>query len=156
MDIMELGAMGELVGGGAVLATLAYLSVQVRQSRSEIRRNTEVARAAAYHQAIDQIRASWMEPDFSRLANKFDSDPESLTNYERMRMEVLWSATLFGHEVTFELYRKGLIDPTLWENMLENNRALLTQTAPMRLLQKRPGPLSRLLLAELHPESAGA
>ena len=30
MDIMELGAMGELVGGGAVLATLIYLALQVR------------------------------------------------------------------------------------------------------------------------------
>ncbi len=30
MDIMELGAIGELVGGVAVLVTLAYLATQVR------------------------------------------------------------------------------------------------------------------------------
>ncbi len=33
MDIMELGAIGELVGGAAVLATLIYLAVQVTQSK---------------------------------------------------------------------------------------------------------------------------
>ncbi len=32
MNIMELGAIGELVGGVGVAATLIYLPVQVRQS----------------------------------------------------------------------------------------------------------------------------
>ena len=40
MDIMELGAIGELVGGVAVIASLIYVGFQVRQSNS-------VARAAA-------------------------------------------------------------------------------------------------------------
>ncbi len=34
MNIMELGAIGELVGGVAVIATLAYLAVQIRQSNN--------------------------------------------------------------------------------------------------------------------------
>ena len=32
MNIMELGAMGELVGGVAVIASLLYVGLQVRQS----------------------------------------------------------------------------------------------------------------------------
>ena len=32
MDIMELGAIGELVGGVAVIASLIYVGLQVRQS----------------------------------------------------------------------------------------------------------------------------
>ncbi len=32
MNIMELGAIGELVGGVAVIATLGYLAAQVRHS----------------------------------------------------------------------------------------------------------------------------
>ncbi len=31
MDIMELGAIGELVGGVAVIGSLIYLALQVRQ-----------------------------------------------------------------------------------------------------------------------------
>ena len=34
MDIMELGAIGELVGGVAVIASLLYVGFQVRQSTS--------------------------------------------------------------------------------------------------------------------------
>ena len=40
MDIMELGAIGELVGGVAVIATLAYLAVQVRQGNEIARDNS--------------------------------------------------------------------------------------------------------------------
>ncbi len=36
MDIMELGAIGELVGGVAVIASLMYLGVQVRQNTRSI------------------------------------------------------------------------------------------------------------------------
>ncbi len=34
MNIMELGAIGELVGGVAVIASLIYLSLQIRQSNA--------------------------------------------------------------------------------------------------------------------------
>ena len=34
MDIMELGAIGELVGGMAVIASLIYVGLQVRQSNA--------------------------------------------------------------------------------------------------------------------------
>ena len=58
MDIMELGAIGELVGGVAVIGSLIYVGLQVHQ-------NTKMAKAAAhralleqgtrYHQAVTQI-----------------------------------------------------------------------------------------------------
>lgn len=38
MEIQELGALGELVGGVAVIATLVYLAIQTRHSANEARR----------------------------------------------------------------------------------------------------------------------
>ena len=35
MSIMELGALGEFLGVFALVATLIYLSIQVRQARNE-------------------------------------------------------------------------------------------------------------------------
>ena len=46
MNILELGAIGELVGGAAVMVTLIYLAVQMRQSN-------EVARADAAHKVVN-------------------------------------------------------------------------------------------------------
>ncbi len=48
MDIMELGAIGELVGGVAVIASLLYVGLQVRQS-------TSVARANSHKGFIDSF-----------------------------------------------------------------------------------------------------
>ena len=46
MTIMELGALGEFVGAFAVVATLAYLAVQVRHSKSALNINSQETRAA--------------------------------------------------------------------------------------------------------------
>ena len=45
MDIMELGAIGELVGGVAVIGSLIYLAIQVKQGNEAWR--TEAHRALA-------------------------------------------------------------------------------------------------------------
>jgi hypothetical protein len=141
--------ISEALGLILIVGSLIYVAIQVQQNNIQIRLNTDTAKVSAYHQAIEQITSSWMEPDFAILTDKLDNSPESLTSAERLRLEILWSATLFGHEITLELYKKGLIDPALWENMLENNRPILTQSLPLELLQRRPGHLARLLLREL-------
>ncbi len=46
MSIMELGALGEFVGALAVVATLIYLTIQVRQSKEAMQENSRLARAA--------------------------------------------------------------------------------------------------------------
>ena len=48
MDIMELGAIGELVGGVAVIGSLLYVGLQVRH-------NTSAARAASHHGIVDSF-----------------------------------------------------------------------------------------------------
>ncbi|MGR8949564.1 MAG: hypothetical protein ACU84Q_16085 [Gammaproteobacteria bacterium] len=149
-----ISAIAEVVGVLGLIGSLVYLAIQVNLNSAEISLNTETAKVAAYHEAIDQIKASWMEPEFADLSVRYSQDPSKLTEAELFRLEVLWSATLFGHEVTLDLYRKGLIDPDLWENMLENNRAMLSQGLPLELLSRRPGPLSRRLHQELVGPSA--
>ncbi len=44
MDILELGAIGELVGGVAVIGSLLYVGLQVRQSNYQSAQRTEVER----------------------------------------------------------------------------------------------------------------
>ncbi len=41
MNILELGAIGELVGGVAVLVTLIYLAVQIRHAREQLKYQVE-------------------------------------------------------------------------------------------------------------------
>jgi len=43
MSITELGALGEFVGSLAVLATLVYLAIQVRQSKAMLMENRKIS-----------------------------------------------------------------------------------------------------------------
>ena len=54
MDIQDFGAMGEVVGGIAVIATLIYLSIQIRQSNTSTHRQM-------YAQAATSISEFWLE-----------------------------------------------------------------------------------------------
>ena len=45
MNVMELGAIGEMIGGAAVLVTLMYLAVQLRQTKQLMR--VESARSSS-------------------------------------------------------------------------------------------------------------
>ena len=46
MSIMELGALGEFVGAFAVVATLIYLALQIRQNSAMLEQNHEFSRAS--------------------------------------------------------------------------------------------------------------
>ncbi len=53
MGIVELGALGEFVGSIAVLATLIYLTLQVREARAE-------SRSSLLHHRSDAARSLWV------------------------------------------------------------------------------------------------
>ena len=82
MNIQDLGAIGEIVGGIAVIATLGYLSVQVRQANVSTHRNM-------YAQAANAISDFWLS-----LAKDYElyecyvlmlRDPEDLTEHDQNR-----------------------------------------------------------------------
>ena len=53
MDIMELGAIGELVGGVAVVASLIFVGVQVRQSNNARPEQCSRARHCQVDRTVD-------------------------------------------------------------------------------------------------------
>jgi len=55
MNWEALGAIGETLGAVAVLVTLAYLAVQVRHARDEVRRSTSRARSEARRDALAMV-----------------------------------------------------------------------------------------------------
>lgn len=67
MNWEALGAVAEPIGALGVIATLAYLAVQIRQ-------NTRAVRAQTYDSFVSQFR-SWNEPMRAdeRMAERFQS-----------------------------------------------------------------------------------
>jgi hypothetical protein len=56
MNIQDLGAVGELVGSLAVLATLVYLAIQTRQNKILLEENQRHIRAQTYQMRTDSGR----------------------------------------------------------------------------------------------------
>ena len=57
MTIMELGALGELLGAIAVFVTLIYLAVQVRQNTRSIEAAQRLALAQTYQMRSDALQS---------------------------------------------------------------------------------------------------
>ena len=70
MDIMELGAIGELVGGVAVIASLVYVGLQVRQSNALV--SAQVHQEASRRSS--ELSFFLSEPDRVALALRGSAD----------------------------------------------------------------------------------
>ena len=57
MSIQDWGAIGEIVGAGAVIITLLYLATQIRQNSSQIRSEGHVRVTDSYNDIIRQLLA---------------------------------------------------------------------------------------------------
>ncbi len=67
MDIMEIGAIGELVGGIAVIASLIYVGLQVRQGTDQVRQSNAIERSRANREvtrAANEIVLGLADADF--------------------------------------------------------------------------------------------
>ncbi len=139
MNWDALGAVAETLGAIAVLATLIYLAIQIRQTK-------ELARTQTYHLAIEQMVAAAMRPEISLL---FESEHRSLTEEERKQLASPLMAVLYSHEILYHLWREGQVEDALWENLWANNRHFLILEPSISLLETREGPLSAALLQHL-------
>ena len=114
MDIMELGAIGELVGGVAVLVTLVYLATQVRQS-NYIARQQASQTAVDYNfqlagqVAIDRELAEVWTKGGDRFEELDDVDQQRLVLYEWRGFESLHHA--------FQQHRAGLMPDYQWTKL---------------------------------------
>lgn len=145
MDLETLGNVGDFVGGLAVIVSLLYLAVQIRQ-------NTRAVRSSSYHQAAEQTwnycLAIAQDGSLAELLARRGAG-EPLTPAEVLRVRAADQALIFGFENMLRLREEGLIDPDVWQNLIENSMAFFGSKNGRAILAARPGPLSKRLLAEI-------
>ena len=86
MNWEAIGAVGELVGALAVLVTLVYLSMQIRQ-------NTKSVQAAAVDSANSQVskirEVIFADADVANMYRRGTEDPASLSEDDTIRYRLL-------------------------------------------------------------------
>jgi len=93
MNWETIGSISELVGAIAVLATLIYLAMQIRQNAQSIDRQTEIARAQILQDRADSIIQmsilATSTPENIKLFTRFlgtkGTGPDELTPEENAR-----------------------------------------------------------------------
>jgi hypothetical protein len=124
MNWEAIGAVAELVGAIAVIATLAYLAAQVRQATNSVQGAAELEASKQFtdwHARITnslELRTVW---------DKGAAD-EKLSDVERVQYVWLIAELFFMFEGFFRQYRRGLISKATWEP-LEMTLVSALQTA---------------------------
>ena len=94
MSIQDWGAIGEIVGAIAVVASLIYLAVQIRQNTRQISLNLESSKLAAFEQNVESgNRARELlitDPALAELFLKGLADYRNLPSTDRFRCNMLF------------------------------------------------------------------
>ena len=111
MNWEALGAIGEIVGAVAVVITIGYLAVQIRQ-------NTRTLRLSTHHmigsRSTDLNRTMADSADLARITMIGDQNPDGLSPEDRRRW-MAWNLVRFRHyEDLHYQYTNGMLDDSYW------------------------------------------
>ena len=111
MDIMELGAIGELVGGVAVLVTLVYLAVQVRHG-------TRLVRSQVHQESTRMSSETLLHADRETLDlyDRAIRRPEEVSDSDWRVVRNHWISVVNYYETLFYAWERGEVDGDLWES----------------------------------------
>lgn len=91
--IETLGNLGDFIGGIAVVITLVYLAIQIRQNTIQLRKGAEIARAEARFtsvQAFSEFRSHLItNPEVASLYYRGGKDIDALSPEDRLRYGLL-------------------------------------------------------------------
>ena len=128
MTIMELGALGELLGAIGVIITLIYLAVQIKQNTHSINENKRLALAQTYQMRADALQGMLVEaassPTLGPLIVKltklgYPTDLSSLNRISEEERGIFkqWQIAQHTHwDNMFYQYQQGFIDPEYYES----------------------------------------
>ena len=112
MNWEAIGAIGEIVGAIAVVVTIGYLAVQIRQ-------NTRSVRAATHHSSMRGASETQnifaQSENLAQIYHKGVHDYERLTAEERIRFDGAVRSIFNFYEDTFFQFQHSMIEHHLWE-----------------------------------------
>jgi hypothetical protein len=115
MSLEDLGNIGEFVAAIAVIVSLVYLAVQIRQNTRTVRASTYQAVLDYSSRAVELVLAN---PHLERVYRVGRRDPSQLTEDERPQFRMLIAQFLTVYETMFLQYRCGILDEEYWSRRL--------------------------------------
>ncbi len=112
MDIMELGAIGELVGGVAVIGSLIYLGLQVRQSNAIAKDHS----ARAFNETVfDLTSAIVADRQLAEVWFQGGNGFDDLDEVDRERMILFERRGFDLCHLAWQQRKRGILDESDWK-----------------------------------------
>jgi len=118
MNWEAIGALGELIGAIVVIATLFYLSYQVREGIRVAKSQIREQRSAA----SQQLNYQWAE--YAEVMTKARQGIE-LNDVEQTQLMMMQRATVRTYEASFFHFNNGLMDESEWIGVRNNIQGML-------------------------------
>ncbi len=128
MSLIELGALGEFLGSFAVLATLVYLSVQIKQNTRSMDESKKLALAQTYQMRADALQMMLVSAADSDHIGRIITDltnngyPEDIAALDELSTEDRgrfrqWQIAQQTHwDNMFFQYQQGFIDEEYYQD----------------------------------------
>ena len=115
MDWTMIGAVGEILGAVAVVASLVYLGASVRSSARQSRDLAARSVLQQLHRVVELIATDASIAEIWRRGHK---GLEELTDDERLRMSGMFLMMIRPYEELFYYRRDQTVDEWAWESAL--------------------------------------
>ena len=111
MNWDAISAVGEIIGAVAVVISLVYLAVQIRQNSKIVAANTFQSISATASDLAMRLAES---PELSELMLAGFGDPKTLTPKQSMQMQLFLRASFRNYENYYYQHRLGYLNEDLW------------------------------------------
>ena len=104
MSWEALGAIAEALGAIGVIATLVYLSTQIRQNNNQLR-GAATSAIYEYQRTLTEMLSS--DPELYKIALRGNEDLSSLDPWEQQRFAIWWLHETGMSEMCHRLHPPG-------------------------------------------------
>jgi hypothetical protein len=130
-----IGAVGEILGAGAVVVSLFYLGIQIRTQNKQ-------QQLAAVHDISTAFRETYTkfnDADIADILVRGNKDFASLTDTEKVRLFATVNPFLKVLEEAHEQYNQGRFDESMWQALVTQYSFFLSAPALEEIWKQRRG-----------------
>ena len=136
MNWDAIGAIGEIIGAGAVVLSLLYLAVQMRHNSRE----TQAAnRNAMAQRSTDIMMQITTDKELTVLIQKGMVDVEGLDETELFRFDMVMYALFDSIEATFSQWQRGAVTDEDWTKRAKELGNYMARPGPRSFWDKSSG-----------------
>jgi len=125
MNWQAIGAIADIVGATAVLATLIYLALQIRQNSRSINQQNDMARAQTIQARADSVtqlialivNSEKMVAVFAKVMADKELAPADLDPIERIRAHSFLTALRSNFENTYLQHQEGFLPDDFYQEV---------------------------------------